>query len=146
LGLCRYLSGDVKGAEECFQLVAAELPLNEVYNDLGASQVQRQGYIDAEANFRKALEGDDTDPDFHFNLGVALWRAGKFTDAAESFRAVLARNAADTEATAMLDRCLKKEPARAGDTRSEGKLRLKTNYEESAFRQLQAELAGAKGR
>jgi tetratricopeptide (TPR) repeat protein len=146
LGLCRYLSGDVKGAEECFQLVAAELPLNEVYNDLGAAQVQRQSYSDAEANFRKALEGDDTDPDFHFNLGIALWRGGKFTDAAESFRAVLARNASDNEATAMLGRCLKREAARAGDTRSEGKLRLKTNYEESAFRQLQAELAGGKGR
>jgi tetratricopeptide (TPR) repeat protein len=144
LGLCRYLSGDVKGAEECFQLVSAELPLNEVYNDLGAAQAQRQSYSEAETNFRKALEGDDTDPDFHFNLGVAQWRAGKFDNAAESFRAVLARNTADTEATTLLGRCLKKEPSRPGDTRSEGKLRLKTNYEENAFRQLQAELAGAK--
>jgi tetratricopeptide (TPR) repeat protein len=140
LGLCRYLSGDVKGAEECFQTVAAELPLNEVYNDLGAAEAQRQGYADAESNFRKALEGDDTDPDFYFNLGVAQWRGGEFNEAAESFRAVLARNAGDVEATSLLDRCVKKEPARQGDTRSEGKLRLKTNYEESAFRQLQAEL------
>jgi len=141
LGLCRYLSGDLKGAEECFQQVSAELPLNEVYNDLGAAQAQRQVYTDAEANFRKALEGDDTDPDFHFNLGVAQWRAGKFNEAADSFRAVLARSAADNEATTMLGRCLKKEPLRAGDARTEGKLRLKTNYEESAFRQLQAELS-----
>jgi Flp pilus assembly protein TadD len=114
--------------------------LNEVYNDLGAAQAQRQGYAEAESNFRKALEGDDTDPDFHFNLGVALWRGGKFAEAADSFRAVLARNAADNEATSLLGRCLKKEPARLGDTRSDGKLRLKTNYEENAFRQLQAEL------
>jgi len=141
LGLCRYLSGDLKGAEECFQQVSAELPLNEVYNDLGAAQAQRQVYTDAEANFRKALEGDDTDPDFHFNLGVAQWRAGKFNEAADSFRAVLARSASDNEATTMLGRCLKKEPLRAGDARTEGKLRLKTNYEESAFRQLQAELS-----
>jgi tetratricopeptide (TPR) repeat protein len=140
LGLCRYLGGEIKGAEESFQLVAAELPLNEVYNDLGAAQAQRQGYAEAESNFRKALEGDDTDPDFHFNLGVALWRGGKFAEAADSFRAVLARNAADNEATSLLGRCLKKEPARLGDTRSDGKLRLKTNYEENAFRQLQAEL------
>jgi tetratricopeptide (TPR) repeat protein len=140
LGLCRYLSGDLKGAEECFQVVAAELPLNEVYNDLGAAQAQRQDYSDAETNFRKAREGDDTDPDFHFNLGVALWRGGKFSEAAESFRAVLARNAGDAEATTLLGRCLKNEPLRVGDTRSDGKLRIKTNYEESAFRQLQAEL------
>src|SRR5204862_2752690 len=108
--------------------------------DLGAAQVQRQDYEQAAANFRKALEGDDTDPDFHFNLGVALWRSGKYTEAVESFRATLARNTSDNEATTMLGRCLKREPARAGDPRSDGKPRLKTNYEENAFRQLQAEL------
>ena len=75
---------------------------------------------------------------------MAQWRNGRFTEAAESFRAVLARNAADTEATSLLGRCVKKEPARQGDMRSEGKLRLKTNYEESAFRQLQAELKGGR--
>jgi tetratricopeptide (TPR) repeat protein len=140
LGLCRYLSGDMKGAEECFRVVAAELPLNEVYNDLGAVQVQRQDYAGAEESFGKAIEGDDTDPDFQFNLGVALWRGGKYAEAGESFRAVLARNANDPEATVMLGRALKKEGPRPGDTRSDGKPRLKTNYEESAYRQLQAEL------
>jgi tetratricopeptide (TPR) repeat protein len=137
LGLCRYLSGDPKGAEECFQQVSAELPLNEVYNDLGAAQTQRQDYSSAAGSFAKALEGDDLDPDFHFNLGLAQWRAGKYTEAADSFRAVLARNSNDTEATSLLGRCLKKEAPRPG---SEGKPRLKTNYEENAFRQLQAEL------
>jgi len=140
LGLCRYLSGDLTGAEECFQLVAAALPLNEVYNDLGAAQMQRRDYPAAAANFQKALEGDDTDPDFHFNLGVALWRSAQYSEAADSFRAAVARNAGDTEATTLLGRCLKREPSRAGDTRAEGKPRLKSNYEESAFRQLQAEL------
>ena len=140
LGLCRYLSGDLKGAEECFQVVASELPLNEVYNDLAAAQTQRQNHAESEANFRKALDGDDTDPDFHFNLGVALWRQAKYDAAAESFRSALARNTTDNEATILLGRCLKREPPRPGDPRSEGKPRLKTNYEESAFRQLQAEL------
>ncbi|HZY59887.1 MAG TPA: tetratricopeptide repeat protein [Candidatus Binataceae bacterium] len=140
LGLCRYLSGDLKGAEECFQEVSAELPLNEVYNNLGVAQTQRQDYAAAAASFGKALEGDDADPDFHFNLGVALWRGGKYSEAAEGFRAALARNSNDNEATALLGRCLKREPPRPGDTRAEGKPRLKTNYEENAFRQLQAEL------
>jgi tetratricopeptide (TPR) repeat protein len=140
LGLCRYLSGDPKGAEECFQVVTAALPLNEVYNDLGAAQAQRQDYPAAAVSFHKALEGDSSDPDYHFNLAVALWRAGKYTEAADSFRAAAARNAADTEATTLLGRCLKHEAPRPGDIRMEGRLRLKTNYEESAFRQLQAEL------
>ena len=74
LGLSRFANGDFKGAEECFALVAAALPLNEVYNDLGVVQAQRQDYAAAAASFRKALEGDDADPDYHFNLGAALWR------------------------------------------------------------------------
>ncbi len=140
LGLCRYANGDFKGAEQCFQLVAGNIPLNEVYNDLGVVQAQLQEYANAAVNFRKALEGDDADPDYHFNLGTALWRAGQYEAAADSFRATLARNASDTEATTMLGRTLKKEGPRPGDTRSEGKPRIKNNYEESAYRQLQAEL------
>ena len=53
---------------------------------------------------------------------------------------MLARNSADSEATSLLGRTLKKEAPRPGDAKAEGKPRLKTNYEESAFRQLQAEL------
>jgi tetratricopeptide (TPR) repeat protein len=140
LGLCRFANGDLKGAEESFQTVAAAVPLNEVYNDLGVVQAQRQDYAAATASFRKALEGDDADPDYHFNLGAALWRGAHYTEAADSFRAVLARNASDNEATILLGRTLKKDAPRPGDTRSEGKPRLKTNYEEAAFRQLQAEL------
>ena len=141
LGLCRYANGEFKGAEQSFQLVAGNIPLNEVYNDLGVVQAQLQDYTNAAVNFRKALEGDDADPDYHFNLGTALWRSGQFPSAADSFRAALARNASDNEATTMLGRCLKKEGPRPGDTRAEGKPRIKNNYEEAAYRQLQAELS-----
>ena len=140
LGLCRYADGEFKGAEQSFQLVAGAIPLNEVFNDLGVVQAQLQDYTNAAVNFRKALEGDDADPDYHFNLGSALWRAGQYSPAADSFRAVLARNASDNEATTMLGRALKKEAPRPGDTKPEGKPRLKNNYEEAAYRQLQAEL------
>jgi tetratricopeptide (TPR) repeat protein len=140
LGLSRFANGDFKGAEESFQLVAAAIPLNEVYNDLGVVQAQRQDYAAAVASFRKALEGDDADPDYHFNLGAALWRAGQYAQAADSFRAVLVRNSSDTEATALLGRALKNEGPRPGDTKSDGNARLKSNYEEAAYRQLQAEL------
>ena len=68
LGLCRFANGDFKGAEQSFQLVSAAVPLNEVYNDLGVVQAQLQDYTAAAASFRKALEGDDADPDYHFNL------------------------------------------------------------------------------
>jgi tetratricopeptide (TPR) repeat protein len=140
LGLCRYNMADFSGAAHCFQTVAASVPLNEVYDDLGAAQSRLNQSEDALASFRKALEGDEGDPDYHFNLGYTLWRAKRFDAAVESFRAVLDRNPGDTEAIGLLGRALKKEGPRQGDPKSEARERLKTNYEEAAFRQLQAEL------
>lgn len=140
LGLCRYNMANFSGAQECFQTVAAAVPLNEVFNDLGAAQSRLNQSDAALVSFRKALEGDTGDPDYHFNVGYTLWRARQFDEAAESFRAAIERNPADAEANALLNRAVKKEGPRPGDPKSEARERLKTNYEEAAFRQLQAEL------
>ena len=140
LGLCRYNMANFNGAEQCFQTVAAAVPLNEVYDDLGAAQSRLNESEAALASFRKALDGDTNDPDYHFNVGYCLWRANRFEDAVDSLRAVVDRNPSDTEATSLLGRALKKEGPRPGDPKSEARERLKTNYEETAFRQLQAEL------
>jgi len=140
LGLCKYLMGDFKAAEQSFQTVAAAIPLNEVFNNLGVVQFQRGDITAAAGNFRKALEGDDADPDYHFNLGATQWRAGDYAGAAASFRAALARRSDYPEATALLGRAMKGEAPRLVDTKPEGKPRLKMNYEEAAYRQLQAEL------
>ena len=37
LGLCRYYNGDFAAAEQSFVLVGSSVPLNEVYNNLGAA-------------------------------------------------------------------------------------------------------------
>ncbi len=139
LGICRYYLADFEGAIQQFKLVAAEVPLNEVFNNLGAA-LSRRNDTTALDNFKKALEGDAADPDYWFNVGYELWRQGQFTQAAESFRAVLDRSHDDQEATSMLGRCLKLEGPRAGDARTEGRQRIKTTFEDSAFRQLNAEL------
>jgi tetratricopeptide (TPR) repeat protein len=141
LGLCRFQMADFAGAEQSFQLVAASVPLNEVYNNLGAAQSRRNNPTAALANFQKALEGDEGDPDYHFNLGYAYWRAGRFPLAIASLREVVTRNPGDTEATSLLGRALKQEAPRPGDPKTEARERLKTNYDEAAYRQLQAELA-----
>jgi len=141
LGLCRFHNGELKGAEECFQLVAASMPLNEVFNDLGVVQAQRGNHTAAAASFRKALEGDSADPDYHFNLGYILWRSGQYAAAVDSLRAAVERNPNDTEATTLLGRSLKREGPRPADQKAEPRPRLKITYEEAAYRQLQAELA-----
>jgi tetratricopeptide (TPR) repeat protein len=140
LGLCHYNAGNFVAAALCFQLVAEAVPLNEVYNDLGAAQARHKDSTQAIASFRKALEGDSADPDYHFNLGYTLWRSGDYAGAVESLRAVVERNPSDAEATALLGRALKKEGPRPGDPRTEARERLKTDYEETAYRQLRAEL------
>ncbi len=138
-GLCLYHTGDFPGAQSAFQRVAAVVPLNEVYNDIGAAQ-SRRNLPEALDNFKKAMEGDPSDPAYQFNVGYALWRHSDFDVAAERFRAAIERDPQDAEAAAMLDRCLKRSGPRPGDTKTERLERLKTNYEESAWWQLKAAL------
>ena len=141
LGLCRFYSGDFNGAEKAFQTVAGSVPLNEVFNNLGAAQSRLNKTADALASFQKALDGDPADPDYRFNMGYVAWHAGHFDEAAASMRASLDRSPNDPEATMLLGHAIAREGPRAGDTRLEGRERLKTNYDEAAYRQLQAELA-----
>jgi tetratricopeptide (TPR) repeat protein len=139
LGLSRYYAGDYAEAQSAFQLVAQVAPLNEVYNNLGAAQ-SRLNASDSLGNFQRALEGDESDPAYQFNVGYELWRRGNFQAAAQSLRIVLDRNPTDAQASLLLERCDKSSGPRPGDPRTEGLERLKTNYEESAYRQLKAVL------
>jgi tetratricopeptide (TPR) repeat protein len=138
-GICKYHEGDFESAADQFKMVSDDVPLNEVYNNLGAALSRKNDPAAAE-NFKKALDGDVSDPDYWFNLGYSLWKQGRFELAATHFRAVLDRSPGDQEATIMLGRCIKGEGPRAGDPRSEGRERIKTAFEDSAYRQLQAEL------
>ena len=140
LGLCRYNSGDFAGAAAAFQAVVRVVPLSEVYNNLAASESRANRLPSSVDDFRKALEGDRSDPVYQFNLGYALWRAGSFAAAAERFRAALDHDPADAQAALLLGRCEKQSGPRPGDSQTEGLERLKTNYEESAYWQLKAVL------
>ena len=143
LGLCRYYLGDYSSAQQSFQTVVQTVPLNEVWNNLGAAQ-SRRDQPEALDNFRKALDGDASDPDYQFNVGLALWKRKDFAAAADRFRAVLDRSPDDQDATVMLGRCLQQSGPRPGDTRTEGLERLKHGFEESAYLQLKAVLETAK--
>ncbi len=144
LGLALFQSGDYSGAQKEFQMIAAAVPLSEVYNDLGAAECRRN-LPQAIEDFRKALEGDSNDPVYHFNLGYALLKKGDFAAAADQFRAVLSHDSEDQMATLLLGRCLKKQALGAGDAhtadaRLQSLERLKTNYEERAYWQLKSML------
>ncbi len=138
LGICLYHTGNYKEAQTAFQTVAKVVPLNEVFNNLGAVQ-SRLNRPEAVDNFAKALEGDASDPLYQFNVGYSLWRQGHFNAAAERFRAVLDRDPRDSEATLMLGKCLKRAGPQPGDNIDRLE-RIKTIYEESAYWQLKAVL------
>lgn len=139
-GICRYYVADYTAAEKAFATVAESVPLNEVFSNLGTSQLRQGKVAPAVANFEKALEGDPADPDYHFNLAYGLWHAKRFDEAADRFRAVLERIPDDTDATTLLGFCLKREPPRQGDPTQEGLERVKEDYQETVFRQLKSML------
>jgi tetratricopeptide (TPR) repeat protein len=141
LGLARFQLNEFEAAEKAFDLVAQTVPLNEVFNNLAAAQ-SRRDRPEALANFQKALDGDPADPVYHFNVGYALLKQGKYAAAAERFRAALDRAPGDTEAIQLLGRCLKPPTTRQPVTA--GAERLKTAYQEAAYLQLKALLKGAK--
>lgn len=140
LGLALYQSGDFAGAQKAFQSVADVVPLSSVWNNLGAAE-SRRGSPQALDSLLKALNGDPSDPVYHFNVGYALWKKSDFAAAAERFRAVLDRQPDDQMATLLLGLCLKHQGPRAGDARLDTLERLKTNYEERAYWELKAVLA-----
>lgn len=137
LGLARFQMGDYVAARDAFARVAERVPLSEVLNNLGAAQ-SRLSQPEALESFRKALEGAESDPDYHFNTGYALLLRGEHAQAAESFRAVLERNPSDTGAMEMLGRSLRPDSSKPVPA---GKERLKTDYAEATFLQLKAVLS-----
>jgi tetratricopeptide (TPR) repeat protein len=144
LGLARFQTADYKGAQQTFQMIAAAVPLSEVFNNLGAAESRANLLPASIDDFRRALDGDANDPSYRFNLGYALWKKGDFAAAAESFRALLDLDPNDATASLLLARCLKKQGPRVNpDPRLDNLERLKTNFEERAYMQLKSLLAPA---
>jgi tetratricopeptide (TPR) repeat protein len=144
LGYARYQAGDFEGARKAFQSVAVKVPISTVWNNLGAAE-SRLNLPQALDTFRKALDQDPSDPDYHFNVGYALFKKGDFAAAADRFRAVLDREPEDQMATLLLGRCLKKQALRTGkgeatasDARLQALERLKDTYEELVYFQLKS--------
>ncbi|MFZ3265033.1 MAG: tetratricopeptide repeat protein [Terriglobales bacterium] len=141
LGLSSYAHGDFDQAETAFEFVAARLPLAEVYNDLGVVAARR-GQKKAADDFERAIQNDPSDPDYHFNLGVTLVRAGDKTKAARELRLALDRRPNDTEARMLLD-SLTAPVAGTGTAAVLPKMpseRLNRNYQENAFRQMTTQM------
>jgi len=141
LGLAAFYHGDFERAEGAFRFLLSRTPLPEVYNDLGVVEARR-GKRSAEY-FQRAMQNDPGDADYHFNLAVALYRANDAAGATKQLRESLSLRTGDTEASSLLDELNQN----TGDQKSSPPKipleRIKTKYNESAFRQLERELQNA---
>ena len=143
LGLAAYARGDFARAESAFEFVAARVPLAEVYNNLGVVAARRGQKKSAEY-FEKAIQNDPADPDYHFNLAVALIQAGDRSEAVRHIRAALDRSPNDAEAKQLFDSLTPPGGSVVlSNTAAKAELeRIKTNYDEDAFRQMTTQMEG----
>jgi len=93
-----YFLGQMTAAEKAFENLLKETPLNEVRNNLGVMKARRGLYGEALAGFTQAYQGDPTDADVCFNMGVTLWQMKRLEEAAGYLGEALERNGEDAEA------------------------------------------------
>jgi len=135
MGLSAYYLSDYGSAQNNFHEVLKSVPLNEVYNNLGAAEGQTN-VTAAIDDFHHALDGDQNDSVYSFNLGLALLKANNYEESAKRLEMVVNRDPTDNEARSLFDRAQNRQsyPASTGAV----PFRLKLNFDESAYRQLRA--------
>ena len=143
MGLAAYEKGDYAPSAAYFGEVGALVPLNEVFNNLGAAQ-SRLNQPGALQEFQKAFDGDHNDAVYLYNLGLALYKAGQYDEAAGYLHRVLEREADNRDAQVLLERSEQKQPFSAQSGRPAPAERLKFNFDETAFRVLKAMLQPSK--
>ncbi len=97
-GLAFFYTGNYAKAEDAFGFIAGQLPLSEVLNNEGVAE-SRHGQ-DGSALFRQAIVNNPADPDYSFNLAVALNRKGDRAGANAALKQALALRPQDSEALA----------------------------------------------
>jgi tetratricopeptide (TPR) repeat protein/TolB-like protein len=149
-GLASFYTGNYVQAEESFAFVATQLPLSEVINNEAVAASRRNH--DAASLFQQAINADPKDPDYHFNLALALRRRNDVPGAMREVGECLKLRPQDTEAQALLasleaaasSAAVKTNaalPAGAANSNPNGPLeRIKRNYNEASFRQAAYEI------
>lgn len=162
LGVDEFFLGHEAEAEKAFEALARQIPLNEVWNNLGVLKARRGRYTEALAFLDRAHQSDPRDPDFCFNRGVSLWYLKRYKEAAQALEEALRVNDEDSEAHTLLAVVLKKLGDAAGEQREtqwlaeheEGlaaelpenvlpRTRLKKNYDGRAYHLLALTLHNA---
>jgi tetratricopeptide (TPR) repeat protein len=144
-GLAFFYTGNYREAEDAFAFVSTRLPLPEVVNNQGVAATRRGK--DGGAMFEQAIASDPRDPDYHFNLAVALAQRKDTAGALKELQEVSTLRPGDTEAQSFANQL--KNPAVAGPNPDPGHAvadtqgpltRIKRGYSEAGFRQAAFEM------
>ncbi|MCZ2155565.1 MAG: tetratricopeptide repeat protein [Bryobacterales bacterium] len=135
LGVCELQQGRYAEAESIFRSLLGVLPMPEIENNLAVA-LSRQNKSEALDHLVKLIGEDPEDADYRFNLGLQLWRAERYEDAAERFREVLEIDPEDTEATRMLGRSLQREASRPARNAVHNLDRIKPTLDDAQFTAL----------
>jgi tetratricopeptide (TPR) repeat protein len=133
LGLSAYEVADFSRAREAFSRLAVQLPLPEVHNNLGVVTARLGDRKQAVSYLRRSVEADTSDPDYQFNLANALLQSGESHEAMRHLTLCLSLRPDDSEARRLLDAL---SDGSRSNTAHWAEGRLKSNYDESSFRQL----------
>jgi tetratricopeptide (TPR) repeat protein len=144
-GLAFFYTANYLKAEDAFAFVSIRLPLPEVVNNQAVA-ASRRGH-DGAPLFQQAVVADPKDPDYHFNLAVALRRRNDIQGAIREIDQELKLRPQDTEAQAFAN--VLRDPGSVKENPDRGKAvpddalpleRIKRSYNETGFRQAAFEM------
>jgi tetratricopeptide (TPR) repeat protein len=144
LGLAHFNNAKYAEAAAAFAFVSSRLPLPEVVNDQGVA-ASRQSK-DATPLFQQVVAADPDDPDYHFNLAVALLGRNDIPGAIREDEIALKLHSADPEAAELLARLQATHGSTAnlktviGAGGFDPTTRIRRTWSEASFRQAAFEL------
>ncbi len=134
-GLANFNTAHYAEAEGAFGAVSLKLPLPEVVNNQGVAMARQ--HKDGTALLQRASAADPQDPDYHFNVAVAMRRRGDAAHAKTEIDRAVTLRPNDSEAKQLQAVLAGTQPAPAGFNPQE---RIRRTYSEAAFRQAAFQL------
>ncbi|MEW6731409.1 MAG: tetratricopeptide repeat protein [Acidobacteriota bacterium] len=98
--------GETEKADAVFKQLIGDLPLYEVFNNSAVNELKKGSFDEAARLLGMALQAAPRDEDVLFNYGYALWRAGKYTAAANQLNQLVRHQGKDGQAYYLLAKSL----------------------------------------